>query len=427
MKLAAYYNRVNIVITLSVLIIGAVIYYFAINYITGKQLDGDLREETKETADFISTHKRLPGPDELEGQQTFFARTNKTSLQECFFDTVYTDDDKSEPGRAEVSLITLNGVNYRTTVIVSSLSTVTFVKVIAYITFALVLGLLVTLFLANRYLLNDLWLPFYRTLNDIKAFKIADGKAIDSQQGKVDEFNELNDTVRQMSARVRTDFQHLKQFTENASHEMLTPLAVITAKLDMLIQDETLKQEQFEQLTDIYSATGKLAKLNQTLVLLIKIENNLIADEEVIDLEGLIANKIRDFQELASSKEIELEKELTAKQIMASRYLVEILLNNLLSNAIRHNIKHGKLNILLDGDKLVVENTAEHDALDANIIFERFHKGQGSDGSGLGLAIVKNICNMYGWELYYAHSSGMHTFTVAFDTAKKKSYLQTGE
>lgn len=416
MKLSAHYNRANIITTLLVLIVGAAIYYFAINYIANKQLDQYLLEQTKEANDFIGERHQLPKKNELEDQQTIFAKLPSGEQNTTFFDTLYTDTrtGKIGPGRAELSQVTFNNTNYKTTVIISSATTKYFVQLIMFITLAITAALLVTLFITNRYILKGLWRPFYATLGEIKAFNVADNKNFGTTRGDVDEFNELNEAVQVMSARVKNDFQHLKQFTENASHEMLTPLAVITAKLDMLIQDETLTSTQFEQLTDIYTATGKLSRLNQALVLLVKIENNLINDEETMQLDELIAEKLKHFQELLTSKDIRLTKDLHPQTVTASRYLTDILLNNLLSNAIRHNTDHGNLIILLTHGMLVIQNTGPAQALDPDLVFERFQKGQKSDGMGLGLAIVKNICNMHGWKVSYDHNNQVHTFQVVF-------------
>lgn len=415
MRLASHYNRANIIITLSVLIFGAVIYYFAINYVADKEIDRDLREETEEANDFIAQHHQLPGKYELEGQQNTFIKTRAGNIREVFYDTLYTTDNKrTEAGRAEISLINFNGTNYKAIIVVSREATESFIKLITAITLLLTVGLLVTLFITNRYILKDLWRPFYSTLDEIKAFNVADTKNFEATNGKVDEFNELNEAVHVMSARVKNDFLYLKQFTENASHEMLTPLAVITAKLDILIQDESLKSSQFEQLTDIYTATSKLSRLNQALVLLVKIENNLIQDEEKIELNELIAEKLKHFQELLTSKDIYLKKDLHPQTITASRYLTDVLLNNLLSNAIRHNVSHGCLTILLTNGMLVIQNSGQAAPLDPDMVFERFQKGQKSEGMGLGLAIVKNICNMHGWKVSYDYNNQLHTFQIVF-------------
>nr|WP_290427204.1 HAMP domain-containing sensor histidine kinase [Mucilaginibacter aquariorum] len=196
---------------------------------------------------------------------------------------------------------------------------------------------------------------------------------------------------------------------------MLTPLAVITSKLDTFIQDETLRKEQFDQIQDIYSAAGKLSRLNQSLLLLVKIENDLITDTEESELQEVILEKLKQFQELLSSKEITVETALTVKKLKVSKYLIDILLNNLISNAIRHNYSNGHIKIILTGSHLVFENTGSAVTLDSTAIFNRFQKGSGSEGTGLGLAIVRNICKVYGWTIDYKFVDGFHSFEIGWN------------
>jgi len=182
----------------------------------------------------------------------------------------------------------------------------------------------------------------------------------------------------------------------------------------MLIQDETLKPEQYGQINDIYAASNKLARLNQSLLLLVKIENNLIDDIDTFNLKTLVEDKIKQFNELITNKKIELEVNLSPKEITASKYLIDILLNNLFSNAIRHNVTGGKLIIILTEDKLVIKNNGQPQTMNTDTIFERFQKSNKSEGTGLGLAIVKNICSRYKWKICYSMENELHIFHVDF-------------
>jgi signal transduction histidine kinase len=353
---------------------------------------------------------------DFDEDQTVFVKTNNLNFQTRFFDTVYTSpkDKKNEPGRAVSGLISLKTDHYIVTITVSRESTEYLIQIIGAITLALMVGLLLILFITNRYILNGLWRPFYDTLNQLKAFNISDNKSLHLKHDKIEEFNELNQVVHTMSERAKNDYRHLKHFTENASHEMLTPLAVITAKLDTLIQDESLKPEQFEQINDIYSAASKLSRLNQSLLLLVKIENNLVDDAELLSLDGLISQKIRQFQELTTAKDIQVSENLAEKHITASKYLMDILLNNLFSNVIRHNYQQGRLVIILTPEKLIFQNTGAEKPLNDENLFERFQKGSKSEGTGLGLTIVKNICTLYHWDIRYSFVNGMHSFEIVF-------------
>jgi signal transduction histidine kinase len=416
MKLSAHYSRASIIITVIVLLTGAVIYYYAINYIAHNQLDRDLTEEIDEVNDYVKLNHQLPKQVDFDEDVTVFIKVKQTHLPRTFFDTIYRNpkEKEIEPGRAVSGLVSVNSKNYRVTITVSRESTEYLIQIISIITLVLTISLLAILLLTNRYILNGLWKPFFDTLNQLKALNLADNKNLALKQNNVDEFRELNEVVYSMSSRIKNDYQHLKHFTENASHEMMTPLAVITSKLDTLIQDETLKAEHLEQISGIYAATGKLSRLNQTLLLLVKIENNLITDTEALSLDALIIQKNRQFQELIHAKDLIVKLSLTLKDVKASRFLVDILLNNLFSNAVRHNVDFGNIEINLTDNKLIFKNSGPTRVLNENMLFERFQKSQKSEGAGLGLTIVKNICTLYKWDITYYFENSMHAFQITF-------------
>ncbi len=420
MKLSAHYSKATLIITFSVLFIAGIIYYCTITYIVNNQLDRDLKEEVEEITEFVNLNQRLPGKLDFEDDQLTLTKTNEKLNEMAFYDAPYykkkhkPGHNKTESGRAVKALVSLKGDNYLLTVTESKDASEHLTQLIIGITLLLTALLLLILAITNRYIFRGLWKPFYSILQQLKAFNIADSGSFNLSKTNIDEFGELNEAVITMSARVKSDYQNLKTFTENASHEMLTPIAVITSKLDTLIQDEKLKAEQFTQITDIYAATNKLSRLNQSLLLLVKIDNDLIQDNATFNLKDIILEKIHQFQELNQNKQIEITELLGDKEITASRYLIEILINNLFNNAIKHNITRGKIFIDLTPNELVFQNTGESGPLNSSEIFERFKKGKNSDGTGLGLTIAKNICSQYGFNLTYSFESSLHTFKISF-------------
>ena len=299
-------------------------------------------------------------------------------------------------------------------IVESKESTQYLVQIIGLITAILTTLLLTALFFTNRYVLRDLWKPFYQLLQQLKSFDISKKTIRDANVLKVDEFNELQLAIDLMANRVIKDYQSLKTFTENASHEMLTPLAVINSKLDNLVQDETLSSDQLEQLQDIYDAGNKLSRLNQSLLLLIKIDNRLIDDVTEINLKNLIEEKLGQFHEIICAKSLSVSDFVQDKVIAANPYLVDVLLNNLLSNAIRHNTAGGQVRLELNSEQFVISNTACNGKLDETLIFERFQKGRLSEGLGLGLTIARNICDNFGYRLTYDFEEPFHCFKVIF-------------
>jgi signal transduction histidine kinase len=339
MKLAAHYNKASIIISVSVLLFSGIVYYLTINHIARKQLDTDLTEEIEEMVDYVNVNHRLPKPLDFDEDETTFVKTNDANFTTVFFDAPFFNDKQKEhePGRAISTIIKLNGQNYIATVIESRADTEDLIQIIFVITIILSAVLLIISIVTNRYVLNGLWRPFYHILNQVQKFNIADTSRMEVIEAKVDEFRDLSDAVSKMSARVTTDYQGLKMFTENASHEMMTPLAVITSKLDMLIQDETLRSDQFSQINDIYSAASRLSRLNQSLLLLVKIDNNLLPDIEKVNIRSIILDKTQQFHELIQNKNIELDISVDDLELNTSKYLIDVLINNLFSNAIRHN------------------------------------------------------------------------------------------
>lgn len=416
MKLASLYNRTNIIITVCLFIIGAVVYFSAINYISRTQLDNDLSEEVEEVVDYVSTNHKLPKQVDFDEDQTIFIKTDLNKITPRFFDTIYVNPKEKEnkPGRAVETIIQVNDSYYKVIITVSRESTEYLLQFVGIITLSLMIGLLLILFLANRYFLKGLWKPFYALLTQIKGFSISEDNKFKLVNDRVDEFVELEAAIESMSSSVRNDYQHLKHFTDNASHEMLTPLAVITSKLDTLIQHPGLPTEIYEQIGDIYAATGKLSRLNQTLLLLTKIDNHLIDDKEFVDLAELIAAKSKQFNELMLAKNIKYQEILQPKEVIVSKYLIDILLNNLFSNAIAHNIDNGKLIITITSQELIFQNTGLKQLLNQDDIFERFKKGNKSEGTGLGLTLVENICKFYGWKVSYDYKDELHSFKIFF-------------
>jgi len=415
MKLSTQYSKVNLIVAISVLFIAGIVYYTTISYIANDQLDTSLSEEIVEVTDYVKTNQQLPKPFDFDEDQTTFVKTNQLEIKRKFFDTLYCNPREKgcESGRAIIGLVTLKGVNYKVVVVESKEATENLIQLITLITIVLIAILLIVLVITNRYILDRLWKPFYNTLRQLKAFTITDIE-LNLDETKIDEFKELNSAVLSMSSRVKNDYQNLKTFTENASHEMMTPIAVITSKLDTLIQDETLKSDQYAQINDIYAATNKLSRLNQSLLLLVKIENDLVQDNAVLNLKEIILEKLHQFNELIQNKNIGVIHTLADKEITASKYLIDILINNLFNNAIRHNNAYGTIRIYLTNKQLVFQNTGDEQPLNPNGIFERFQKGKNSEGTGLGLTIAKNICSQYNFKLSYYFEDPLHTFQIEF-------------
>lgn len=415
MKLLTLYNRVNIITTVIVMLITGIIYYQAISWILNDQNDKALKVEEDEVFDYVKLNNQLPQVFDSKDQQITFTAAPANSIKREFINTDYKKEkNEYESGRGLISSVTVNGKYYKILIVESKVETEDLIQIIFGITIGVILFLLLVLLIANRLILNRLWQPFYAILKEIKLFNITDNREIAQTTTSIDEFAELNQAATSMTGRARHDYRDLKTFTENASHELLTPIAVINSKLDTLIQTENFSDRQSKILTDLYSAVARLSRLNQSLLLLVKIENRLLVDQEDINLKTLIEEMLIQLEDIFNDKKINVTTELADKQIAASPYLIEILLNNLIINAVRHNYNGGTISIVLNDTNLVIANTGANAALPNDKIYTRFHKSSTSDGSGLGLTISKQICENFGFALNYQYQSPHHYFTVKF-------------
>ncbi|MDB4901137.1 MAG: yedV [Mucilaginibacter sp.] len=429
MKLLTKYNRVNVITTVIVMLITGIIYYQAISWILTNQKDRDLTVEEQEINEYANLNHRLPQIFQSNDQQITFTEAKPGSVVRRFINTMYFEKwgnnshkrykhkhnagGEYEPGRGLITSVTVGNKYYKVLIVESKVETQDLIRIIFTITIGVILFLLLVLLITNRLILNRLWQPFYNIMKELRLFNITDAKEIPKLDTSIDEFNELNNAVVTMTAKAKHDYKDLKTFTENASHELLTPIAVINSKLDTLIQTENFSERQSKLLNDLYSAVSRLSRLNQSLLLLVKIENKLLQDQQQMNLRTLVEELIAQFEEIFLDKELKLTYTLEDKEIYANRYLVEILLSNLISNAIRHNYNGGEIVINLNAESLIIQNTGEDVPL-PDKIFTRFHKSSGSEGSGLGLTISRQICENFGFSLKYEFKARYHIFTISF-------------
>ncbi|MDB5132483.1 MAG: yedV [Mucilaginibacter sp.] len=427
MRLFAKYNRVNLITTVIIMLFTGIIYYQAISWILNNQKDNDLNVEEQEIFNYVKLNQRLPQIFESNDQQITFTPAKPNSVKREYINTMYfkkwNDDNgrrrhkrdgEFEAGRGLISSVTVGDKYYKILVVESKVETEDLIRIIFFITISVILFLLLVLLVINRLILNRLWKPFYSIMNELRLFNITDNKEIPKLDTAIDEFKELNRAVLVMTAKAKYDYKDLKTFTENASHELLTPIAVINSKLDTLIQTENFNERQSKILNDLYGAVSRLNRLNQSLLLLVKIENRLLRDQETINFRELLEEMIAQFEEIFQDKNLKVTYTLTNKEIYATRYLAEILLSNLISNAIRHNYNGGEINISLTNESLVISNTGEDLSLPDEKIFTRFHKSSASEGSGLGLTISRQICENFNFSLNYQFQSPFHIFTIEF-------------
>ncbi|WP_418210586.1 sensor histidine kinase [Bacteroides zhangwenhongii] len=284
------------------------------------------------------------------------------------------------------------------------------------IQFALIVTVLgVAIVLMMRFISGRLWQPFDKTLEAIERFKLENGMCPQLAESEIKEFARLNTTLE----RVMTDSLHSyrlqKEFTENASHELQTPLAVFQSKLDLLLQQPEITERQAFIIQDLYRINSRLSRLNRNLLLLAKMENNQFSRTDSIDVITVMNELLPYLESLSEGLALKQNFSVSTLPLKANRALLESMINNLIVNAVRHNKSNGEITVSLSDKQLTVSNTSDETALDENLIFNRFYRpSEKTTGNGLGLSIVKAVCEYHGWKILYHYTNGNHEFTVRF-------------
>lgn len=276
-----------------------------------------------------------------------------------------------------------------------------------------ILGIAIVLMI--RFISRRLWLPFDHTLHMIESFNLEKDIAPRLEESNIKEFDRMNIALTKMMNGSLHSYRLQREFTENASHELQTPLAVFQSKLDLLMQQPELTGNQAVVIQDLYQMNNRLSRLSRNLLLLAKMENGQFETTEQVDVISLINELMPYLETLADGLDIRKHFDSSTLSIRANRPLLESLVNNLVVNAVRHNHPDGKIFVTVTDDSLIVANTSSGKALDGKRIFSRFYRTDQSDkGNGLGLAIVKAVCDYHGWNIYYTYNNDMHEFRVVF-------------
>jgi len=278
----------------------------------------------------------------------------------------------------------------------------------------LFLFLFVSTILVNNFVLKKTWNPFYLVLKYLNDFRLDKSTYRELSKTSIKEFSMLNESIQNLLKTNVDIFNSQKQFIENASHEMQTPLAIGINKLELLAGDDNLSSEQTERIGDIIEAFQQLSGLNKSLLLLSKIENKQFISEEEVSFDEIFSKIIQDFSDFTEFQKIEityLKEEDWA--IRMNKNLAEMLVLNLVKNAIVHNRVGGELIIRLAATSFTIENTSDKPMIPAGNLFKRFNKNSKSKGStGLGLAIVKAIADLTGLSISYSYNN-RHIFKVS--------------
>lgn len=233
---------------------------------------------------------------------------------------------------------------------------------------------------------------------------------------RITEFRQLNEAAFEMSVANLRVYELQKQYTENASHELQTPLAVVRNKLDQFTQQDDLTEKQLSDIAQIYESLNVAIKLNKSMLLLSRIENRQYQNSVDVDFNTLVHDISADLAEIYAHKGIRISIENKDHDLVSmNETLAGILIANLLKNAYLHTTNNGNITVVIEKRKLSIYNTGDQ-ALDQEMVFKRFYQPsvKQEHSSGLGLSIVKSICDIYQFGLSYTFTGREHLFSIRF-------------
>lgn len=286
----------------------------------------------------------------------------------------------------------------------------------------LLMALFLTFIAITQIVSKKLWKGFYDTLQILHQYSIQKEQTVQPQKTGIQEFDILNEAISQMTKKIHSDYTLLKEFTENAAHELQTPVAILKNKLDILIQSPNLTENELTILSDMEYTLQKLITLNKALLLIAKIENHQFTEKETVCINTILDKLLSAYQPFIEEKKIHLSKSF--EEVLYTHmhpHLADILCSNLITNAIRHNTpKNGTIHISVKNHTLTISNTGINKPLPEKNLFVRFKKQTTTTthSTGLGLAIIKSICNIYSFNVTYTFCNNMHQFQIQFDLLK---------
>lgn len=428
MKLLHYtYRKLSLLLFLLMAVWGVLFYYAIIDEVI------DETDDTLENQAEILIKKALQDPSILTTEGTLMSfykfqpisEEEGTSYKAVFYDsTVYIEiEDEDEPVRVMRTAFRMpDGQFYELTLMISILERDDMVEAMLWYLGALFLLFLICTSIGIRVVLKGVFRPLHKLLDWLHSIQPGKEVPVLDNPTKIGEFRQLSDAAMDMGNRSYKAYQEQKQFIENASHELQTPLAIVRGKVELLAESEGLTEQQMKELDEIYSTLGRAVKLNKSLLLLSRIENGQYAELEDVSVDEVLDKLLPDLMDIYGGKQIHLDRRQgeTPFIIRCNHSLAQILISNLVKNSLLHNQEGGELQIITTPNSFVIKNTGDA-PLNNEKLFHRFYRGADGkkDSTGLGLAIARSIALSASLKLTYEWQEGVHCF---FLVKENKNY-----
>jgi len=391
-------------------LLGSVAMYFSVRNIIAEDLQKRLLQEKKEF--FFNADKNKL--NDLKSKSVFIQITDK-DIGYSFSDTVLIVNNSYILYRKLTFSYLDNEQYYIVSVLKNQSHSDLLIKKIVIMNVGFAMLFFLIMFFVNRHSIKSALSVFYSTIRKLEDFELSKIQSLSLEAAEVQEIKKLNEVFGKMAAQIYNDFEAQKEYTENVSHELQTPLAIISSKADELMQGENLSKEQMEQLALLLETTNRLSKINQALIFLTKIDNRFYTQEATFSLNDLIKEKLQIFDVPIKEKDLKLELDLLEiTHIYMNPYLAETLIINLIKNSIIHNVSGGVMRVHLNNNVLTFSNSGSPLSFPEKDIFKRFIRSENSKKNlGIGLSIVQRICELYTFKITYSYNSE-HQFKIIF-------------
>lgn len=413
MKLLQRTSLYQLGLAVPLVIVGTAFAFVMVSTVVREEMD----EQLEHQADRVLIEVRKGQREFSSTAPDVYVAVLPGALGAPFFkDTVmYNTAEKEDlPWRAGYFPVTLNDGSKQTFVVARSLvETEELVTVLALsMTALLALITLGNVFL-NRWLSRKLWRPFHRSLDEVQRFHPDALQPIHLPDTAVDEFTAMNRALADMMSKLRADFTAQKRFTEQAAHELQTPLAIMQGKLDQLIQSPNMGEQEASVIDGLFQARERMGRTLSNMLLLARIGNQQFPPEH-IDWLAIFTDQHQALEDIIAQHGIRCTiRQDQPCSLRLNALLAEVLVANLLRNAVQHNIPAGTVNVVIGADGFVIANTGPDLPVAPAALFERFAKGDpASPSTGLGLSMVKEIADQNGIQLSYGYAAGLHTLVV---------------
>lgn len=323
---------------------------------------------------------------------------------------------ESEPARSLTSFFqTADGKYWQLKVIIPTFEKEDFRQAIVNWMLCLYILMMIVLVSIIIWKYNKHMRPLYKVLHWLEAYQVGRKNPPLDNPTKVEEFIQLNETAQAFVQRSEAVFEQQKVFIGNVSHEMQTPLAISLNRLEMLMDDDALTERQLAELIKTHQTLTHLTRLNKSLLLLFKIDNNQFIEETSVSFRQLVEKYLEDYKEVYTHKHIQVTCQVVSDfTVQMNDMLANMLITNLLKNAFVHNVESGILHIDIQKESFSIQNSGVSAPLDSVKIFQRFYQQQKNEGNtGLGLAIADAVCKHSALALEYIYHTGVHEFRIS--------------